>query len=94
MCAWTFLNASKMTKKFFKHITGDETWIVEYDPDTKQQSLEWHTSNSPRPKKARMSKSEIKTMLICFFDSQGLIHKEFLPQGQTVNEQYYCEFLE
>jgi len=44
---------------FFKHIiTGDETWIFEYDPDTKRQSLEWHTSNSPCPKKARMSKSK------------------------------------
>ena len=28
ICAWTFLNASKMTKIFFKHIiTGDESWI-------------------------------------------------------------------
>jgi len=51
MCAWTFLNASEMTKIFFKHvITGDETWILEYDPDAKRQSSEWHTSNSPRPK--------------------------------------------
>ena len=37
---------------FFKHvIIGDETWIFEYDPDTKRQISEWHTSNSP--KKAR-----------------------------------------
>ena len=44
-------------KIFFKHvITGDETWIFEYDPDTKRQSSEWHTRNSPRPKKAKMSK--------------------------------------
>jgi hypothetical protein len=85
-----------MTKFFFKHvITGDETWILEYDPDTKRQSLEWHTSNSPRPKKARMSKSKMKTMLICsFFDSQDIFHKEFVPQGQTVNKQYYREVLE
>jgi len=82
-------------KSFFKHvITGDGTWILEYDPDTKRQSSEWHTSNSPRPKKARMSKSKIKTMLICFFDSQGVVHKEFVPRGQTVNKQYYREILE
>ena len=95
MCAWTFLNASKMTKIFFKHvITGDETWILEYDPDTKLQNSERHTSNSPRPKKARMSKSKIKIMLICSFDSQGVVHKEFVPQGQTVDKQYYREVLE
>ena len=33
-------------------------------------------------------------MLICFFDSQGVVHKEFVPPGQTVNKQYYREFLE
>ena len=33
-------------------------------------------------------------MLICFFDSQGIVHKEFVPPGQTVNKQYYREFLE
>ena len=30
------LERIKNDKKFFKHvITGDETWIFEYDPDTK-----------------------------------------------------------
>ena len=33
-------------------------------------------------------------MLICFFDSQCVVHKEFVPQGQTVNKQYYHEVLE
>ena len=37
-------------------ITGDESWILDYDLETKRQSREWHTANSPRPKKARMSK--------------------------------------
>ena len=32
-------------------------------------------------------------MLICFFYSQGVVHNEFVPQGQTVNKQYYREFL-
>jgi len=90
-----FLECIENDKTFFKHvITGDEMWIFEYDPDTKQQSSEWHTCNSPSQKKARMSKSKIKTMLICFFNSQGIVHKEFVPQGQTVNKQYYCEVLE
>ena len=49
------------------------------------------TANSPRPKKARMSKSKIKSMLICCFDSQGIVHKEFVPPGQTVNQTFYRE---
>ena len=33
-------------------ITGDETWVL-YDPETKRQSMQWKTAESPRPKKAR-----------------------------------------
>ncbi|GFW22262.1 protein GVQW3 [Trichonephila clavipes] len=49
-------------------VTGDESWMFEYDPESKRQSCEWHTKSSPRPKKARKSKSRIKTMIIVFFD--------------------------
>ena len=77
---------------FSRVITGDESWVLEYDPETKRQSREWHTANSPRPKKARMSKSKIKSMLI--FLSQGIVHKEFMPPGHTVNQTFYREVLE
>jgi len=64
------------------------------DPETKCQSREWHTANSPRPRKARMGKSKIKLLLICFFDSQGIIHKEYVPPGQTGNQTLYRKVLE
>ena len=32
-------------------------------------------------------------MLIAFFDSNGIIHKEFVPMGQTVNSAFYEEVL-
>ena len=38
------------------------------DLETKQMSSQWSTSSSPRPKKARQVKSNIKTMLTAFFD--------------------------
>jgi transposase len=77
-----------------KVITGDESWMFEYDPETKRQSEEWHTTNSPRPKKARMSRSRVKTMIVVFFDSRGIVHKEFVPPGQTVNQAFYKDVLE
>jgi len=81
--------------EFYSHvITGDESWILEYGPETKRQSRKWHTANSPRSKKVRMSKSKIKSILICFFDSQGIVHKEFVLPGQTVNQTFYREVLE
>ena len=32
-------------------------------------------------------------MLVTFFDSKGIIHKEFVPTGQTVSGAYYIEVL-
>jgi hypothetical protein len=39
-------------------------------------------------------KSKVKTMLIVFFNAKGVVHKEFVPQGQTVNTTYYVEVLD
>ena len=75
-------------------ITGGETWIFEYDPETKRQRCQWKSPTSPRPKKARQSKSKVKVMLITFFDVRGIVHSEFLPQGQMINQQVYKEILQ
>jgi len=31
-------------------ITGDESWVYGYDPETKRQSSQWKSPTSPRPK--------------------------------------------
>ena len=50
-------------------ITGDETWVYAYYPETKTPSSQWKKSpGSPRPKKARQVRSNVNSMLICFFD--------------------------
>jgi len=75
-------------------ITGDECWVYGYGPETKQMSSQWSTSSSPRPKKAQQVKSNIKTMLIAFFDIDRLVHHEFVPTGQTVNKEFYKTVLQ
>ena len=72
-------------------ITGHETWVYGYDPETKQHSSQWKSPNSPLPKKARRVRSNINSMLIVFFDIQVIVHKDFVPPGQTVNGKFYCE---
>jgi len=32
-------------------------------------------------------------MLIVFFDVQGIVQLEFVPPGQTVNQEFYLEVL-
>jgi len=75
-------------------ITGDESWVCDYNLETKRQSEECHTKSSPHPKKAHMSRTRVKTMIIVFFDSRGIVHKEFVPPGQTVNHAFYKYVLE
>ena len=54
--------------------TCDESWIYCYDPETKRQSSMWKHAGSPRPKKARQSKSTHKLLKIPFFNSTGMIY--------------------
>jgi histone-lysine N-methyltransferase SETMAR len=74
-------------------ITGDESWIYGYDVETKRQSSQWKTSDEPRPKKIMQSRSNVKAMLITFFDINGIVHHEWVPKGQTVNALFYVEVL-
>jgi len=37
-------------------ITGDESIVYAYDPETKLQSSQWKSPGSPRPKKAHAKK--------------------------------------
>jgi len=76
-----------------KVITGDKSWCYGYEPETKQASSQWKTPTSPRLKKARQVRSNAKTMLIVFFEVRGIVHREFIPPGQTVNQEYYLEVL-
>ena len=44
----------------------DETWLYHYDPETKQQSMEWWHNSSPRPKNSEC-KNPLEKFLPRFF---------------------------
>ncbi|UYV83323.1 hypothetical protein LAZ67_23000513 [Cordylochernes scorpioides] len=74
-------------------IIGDEAWVYGYDVETKAQSSQWKLPHEPRPKKARQIRSNVKVLLTVFFDCRGVVHHEFLPQGRTVNKEYYLQVM-
>ena len=47
-------------------VTGDETWMNTYYPETKQESSMWNTPGSQSPKKFKVSRSGTKRMFIVF----------------------------
>ena len=75
-------------------VTVHESWFISYDPEIKRQCLEWSSKGSPRPKNARMSQSKVKCMLVCFFDSMGIVYKKWVPAAQTVNQYYHTKILQ
>ena len=72
-------------------ITGDEPWVYRNDIETKAQSSQWKHPEEPRAKKARQVRSNVKVLLTVFFDCNEVVYHEFLPQGCTVNKEYYLE---
>jgi len=71
----------------------DETWLYNYDPETKQQSMEWRHSGSSRPKKFRVQKSAGKVLASIFWDQDGILPIDCFPKGQTINAEYYASLL-
>ena len=53
-------------------ITGDETWVFEYDPTIKRQCSEWHTSQSPRTKEGPNEQIKSEIHALHFFIQTGL----------------------
>jgi len=46
-----------------------------------------------RFKDRRQVRSKTKVMLLAFFDSEGIVHHEYAPDGQTINKEFYLEVL-
>lgn len=57
-----------------------------YDDEVPMHALE--ESRFTKQKKAQMSKSKFKTVMIVFFDIWGIVHIDCLLEDQTVNQVY------
>ncbi|KAK3802949.1 hypothetical protein RRG08_051704 [Elysia crispata] len=75
-------------------ITGDETWVYSWDPETKRQSAEWRDFDEPRPEKVRRKQGALKVMHMIFFDMNGVILRWPVPISTTINAQYYKKVLQ
>ena len=56
---------------FHRIVTGDESWVYHYEPESKRQSLQWKHPSSPASKIFRTQTSAGKVMLTIFWDVSG-----------------------
>ena len=86
---------------FDRIITGDETWVYQYDPETKQQWLssgssgpnQWLSSGSSGPIKSKFERSVKKVMATVFWDSERVVLVDVLEGKKTVTGTYYVKIL-
>ncbi|GFO12124.1 histone-lysine N-methyltransferase SETMAR [Plakobranchus ocellatus] len=94
MCIQLLERYNAEGEAFLKRIlTGDESWVHHYDPECKAQSMEYRHKTSPSPRKFKVVASARKVLFIVFWDMEGVVHMEFLEQGQTVNSERYISTL-
>jgi len=64
-------------------VTGGETLVYQYDPETKRQRVQWKTANFTRPKDIPSVEIKSQNIVADFFYVRGMVHYEFVPTGQS-----------
>ena len=70
-------------------VTVDETWIYQYDPESKTQSMQWLSKDSTGPIKIKSERFVQKVMATVFWNSEGIILIDFLERSKTITGIYY-----
>ena len=79
------------TKRPEDVIMGDETWIYFYGIPNKWQNMMWVAEDEPRPVVARKGFRNRKLLFTIFFNCEGPVFVDILPQKTTLTETYYCQ---
>ncbi|XP_063394736.1 histone-lysine N-methyltransferase SETMAR-like [Cydia fagiglandana] len=74
-------------------VTGDETWVHHYGPESKQESMQWHIKGSAHPKKFKVVPSAGKVMATIFWDCEGKLLIDYKEKGVNITGQCYTNIL-
>ena len=72
-------------------VTGDESWIYQYDPLTKRQSAEWVFPDEDPPTHVHRGRSIGKQMVASFFSLSGHVKTVLLEDKATVTAAWYVD---
>ena len=74
-------------------VTGDKTWIYQFDPETKRQSSVWVFPDEQPPTKFKRQRSVGKKMVATFFSTSGHLATVVLEDQRAVTVKWYTEFV-
>ena len=72
-------------------VTGDETWIYHFQPDSKARNKVWVSSEGDRPVIAGRCKTSNRMLYAIFFDSKGPVLQIPVRKGSSVTGKFYRE---
>ena len=72
-------------------VTGDETWIYQFDPKTKRQSSVWVFPDEQPQTKVKRQRSVGKKKMATFFSTNGHLETVVLEDQRTVTGKCYTE---
>jgi hypothetical protein len=74
-------------------VTGDESWVFHYTPESKVELMTWKHPHSPVKKKFKTVQSPGKVMATVFCDVHGVLLIDFTPPDSTINAAAYQKTL-
>lgn len=77
------------SKLVYDIVSGDESWIYSYEPESKTQSTVWSFINELKPTKVTRSRSVSKKMVASFVAKSGHVATICLDDRKTVNADWY-----
>lgn len=70
-------------------ITSDETRVMYETPCTNESSREWHSEDSPRPQRPKLSPRGDKVMLTVWWDAKGIILLDYWRKSDKISYNQY-----
>ena len=72
-------------------VTGDETWIYHFQPDSKAENKVWVSCEGDRPVIGRRCKTSHRMLYAIFFDLKGPVLQISAPKGCSAAGKFYRE---
>ena len=85
-CSKLILSALRRSNRDHLIVTGDETWVYFDNPP----STEWVGPGGSPTKRCKIGITNRKLMMTVFFSGAGMELVDYLPEGKTIDSEYFC----